>query len=410
MKNGHRTIRLSVAFVLAFTLLILLAWSLTACQGPGREALPRLLAVIEMPNDVGGGTARGVVHPSGWAYIVNDAGSIAVVDGPRLIKLMPWPGGRPAAWTHTDLAVNPLNGYVYVPDGVMSTVHVVSETDVIATIPVSGYQPSRVAIHPHNGYVYVPAPGPRGSSKRGTVTVISGTTVITHIQIGVVPQVVAINPVDGNVYVGQTRPSSDKPAKMLAIIKGTELVTQTNLGLDIYGSITDIAVNPNTGEMYMIPNYGTLIYWDGAQDVRMIDMYRHGGYSLNNVAVDTKRNWAYVTSWEGPPSHVAVVKKDKVIADIEVPGYDLRDVVYDATHDYVYVANRLSGSMSIIRGTEVVTTVSMGGMGPTYITVDEKRGYIYVSNATSHSVAVFGYESESNEKSAWKRFLPFMRR
>ena len=85
-------------------------------------------------------------------------------------------------------------------------------------------------------------------------------------------------------------------------------------------------------------------------------------------------------------------------------------MVYDATRDYIYVANRLSGSMSIIRGTEVITTVSTGGMGPTYITVDEKRGYIYVSNATSHSVAVFGYESASNEKSAWKRFLPFMRR
>jgi len=129
----------------------------------------------------------------------------------------------------------------------------------------------------------------------------------------------------------------------------------------------------------------------------------------DHVAIDTKRNWAYVTSWDGPPSHVVVLQKDKVMAEIEVPGYDLRDVVYDATHDYIYVANRLSGTMSIIRGTEVITTVSTGGMEPAYITVDEKRGYIYVSNTFSHSVAAFGYEAKPQETSARKRFFPVVK-
>jgi DNA-binding beta-propeller fold protein YncE len=133
--------------------------------------------------------------------------------------------------------------------------------------------------------------------------------------------------------------------------------------------------------------------------------------SLNHVAVDTRRNWAYVTSWDGPPSHVVVVQKDKVIAVLEVPGYDVRDVVYDATHDYIYVANRLAGNMSIIRGTEVITTLNTGGVGPTYITVDEKRGYIYVSNADTHSIAVFGYDAPPDgPASLWRRFLSFVRR
>jgi len=389
---------------LTLTLLVFLAWSLASCQASGQEALPRLLTVIEMPSGIGL-TAQGVILPNGKAYILNQSGAIAVLDGPELTNIITELDKERNSMT--DLAVSVNGDYVYVTDLYANTLDIIKDTAVVSTISRIGPRPVRVVVHPKTGYVYVANVKKPGGM--GTVTVISGTTVITHIQVGYMPQTLVVNPVDDNVYVGQMRPSSDKRAKMLAIIRGTKLVTQTNLGLDIYGSITDIAVNPNTGEMYMIPNYGKLIYWNDAQDVRMIDMYRHGKYSLNNVAVDTKRNWAYATSWDGPPSHVAAVHKDKVIADIEVPGYDLRGIVYDATHDYIYVANRLSGSMSIIRGTEVITTMSTGGMGPTYITVDEERGYIYVSNADTHSVAVFGYESEPNEKSAWKRFLPFMR-
>ena len=402
MKNKHRTVHLSFAFVVGFALLAFLAWSLSACRASGQEALPRLLAVIEMPPGIGL-TAQGVIHPNGKAYILNQSGSIAVLNGPRLITIIT--ELDKVRNSMTDLAVSGNGGYVYVTDLYANTLDIIRDTTVVSTISSIGPSPVRVVVHPKTGYVYVANIKKPGGE--GTVTVISGTTVITDVQVGYMPRTLLVNPVNGLVYVGQTRPSSNKHAKMLAIIRGTELITQTNLGLDIYGSITDIAVNPNTGEMYMIPNYGTLIYWDGAQDVRMIDMYRHGKYSLNNVAVDTKRNWAYVSSWDGPPSHVAVVNKDKVIADIEVPGYDLRGIVYDATHDYIYVANRLSGTMSIIRGTEVITTVSTGGMEPAYITVDENRGYIYVSNTFSHSVAVFGYEAKPQETSARKHFLPF---
>lgn len=181
----------------------------------------------------------------------------------------------------------------------------------------------------------------------------------------------------------------------LTVISGTKVITATSLGVDITrGGIYDMAVNPQNGEMYMVQGLGTLIYYSN-QVVKTIHVGEQG-YRLNQVAVEPKRGWAYATSWEGPPSHVLVVQKDQIVASIPV-GFDPRDVVVDQTHDYVYVANRLSSTMSVIRGTEVITTLDTMGQGPTFITVDEQRSYIYVSNSDSPSIAVFGFEDAANK-------------
>lgn len=415
--------RLGVVLAMATLLLLVLAGALAGCQAYATEELPRLLAVLPMPGPLGYGTANGVVHPNGWAYIVNQSGSIAILDGPQLVKLLPWPGGKPRAWTLSELDVDPKTGYVWVGDNVSAAIHVISGTEVITTIPNVGIEPNHLVVHPVTGLVYVTNPYGYGSEPTlGTVTVISGTQVMATIPVGYVPQVLRVHPLNQNVYVGHVASWPDDPADrsmgLVSAISGTTRIAQTTLGEppNTRSAIMDIAINPKTGEFYMLQDYYALVYWDGQDDIRRIPLGKQGYFpglnlSLNHVAVDTKRNWAYVTSWDGPPSHVVVAHKDKVIAVLEVPGYDARDVVYDATHDYIYVANRLADNMSIIRGTEVITTLGTGGVGPTYITVDEKRGYIYVSNATDHSIAVFGYDAPPDgQPPFWRRFLPFLRR
>lgn len=414
--------RLDVPLAVAALLLLALAGGLAGCQANASDALPRPLAVLPMPGPLGYGTANGVAHPDGWAYIVNEAGSIAVLDGSRLVALLPWPGGKPIAWLLAGIDVDTSSGDVYVTDSRANAVHVISGTQVITTIQNVGIEPTHLVVHPGSGLVYVASPrGDEHLPTPGTVTVISDTAIIARIEVGYVPQVLRVHPLNQNVYVGHGTGWADDPAGMkglLSIISGTTRIAQTTLGEapTTRGYIMDIAINRKTGEIYMLQDYYALVYWDGQDDIRRIPLGKRGyipnlNLSLNHVAVDTKRNWAYVTSWDGPPSHVIVAQKDKVIATLEVPGYDVRDVVYDATHDYIYVANRLAGSMSIIRGAEVITTMNTGGVGPTFITVDERRGYIYVSNATDHSIAVFGYDAPPDgQPSFWQRFLPFLRR
>lgn len=418
------TFRLGLLVVVAAALSLGLAGGLAGCQAQASDALPRLLAVLPT-SPLGDGTAYGVVHPNGWAYIVNQRGSIAVLDGPELVALLPWPGGQPPAWTHSEITIDPQTGYVWVGDDENHSVHVISGTEHIATIPNLGLGPNHLVVHPWTGLVYVSNPrGYEPEPRLGTVTVISDMQVITTVATGFAPWVLRVHPLDQKLYVGQKANwlleedyTGVQQMGLVAVFSGTERIGQTTLGdsPDTLSMIMDMTINDKTGEFYMTQDYYAVVYWDGKEDARRIPL-GHPGYipglslSLNSVAVDTNRNWGYVGSWDGPPSHVIAVHKDKIMAVIEVPGYDERGVIYDQTHDYIYVANRLSGSMSIIRGTEIITTLATGGFGPAYITVDEKRGYIYVSNTITHSIAVFGYEAETGEKPRWTDFLPFVRR
>lgn len=314
---------------------------------------------------------------------------MAVLDGPKLVQLVRWPGEL-SETAPRGIALHPGTGWVYVADYDRDAVHVISGTEVLTTIPNVGYNPHAIAIQPDTGYVYVA--NARGHPKQvepGNVAIISGTQVITRLQVGFVPQIVAINPVDGRVYVGQAVWNLPQSPGTLAIIKGTQLITMTSLGWKDPRSVKDMALDERTGALYMIQGH-YLTYWNGKQ-IERLELGANGKRVLNNVTVDSKRSLAYVGAWATPPDNVLIVLREgKVVTEIPV-GYDPRQIAVDEMHDYVYVVNRMEGSMSVIRDTRVVTTLSTEGIGPTFLAVDEKRGYVYVSNSTTHSVAVFGF-------------------
>jgi len=335
-------------------------------------------------------TAQGVIHPNGYAYILNNSGSIVVADGPNLIDLMTWPEeSRGRLW---GITVDPVNKYLYVIDQVQSVLHIITGTQVVSTINGIGAEPIALAIHPQSGDIYIASAFHEPNlPKSGGVSVVSGTEVIDWLPINHIPYALTVNPVNGLVYVGHG--ADEETLNSLTVISGTTVLTQTAFGSTVRISTVQIMVNPQTGAMYMIQGYGRIIY-DNGQQISMINVGKDG-HSLNALAIDTRHNWLYATSWEEPTGQVLVLEEDKVIASIPV-GRDPRDVVVDATHDYVYVVNRLSGSLSVIRGTEVITTVGTEGWGPTFITLDEQRGYIYVSNSDSASVAVFGFAGDDS--------------
>lgn len=402
--------RMGLALIIAICLVASLTVSLIACRTAENDPAesqtpitstpiqednpPRLLGVVKIPSGHGL-TAQGISHPSGLAYVLNNSGSIAVLDGPHMVDLLTWPTserGRPE-----DIVIDDRSQMVYVVDKRLNEVYIISGTEIFTTVQGIGYEPKLIAIHPQTNLVYIAnVLRAEGIAKSSNVAVISGTQVITWVHVGQVPQVLMINPVTQLVYVGHPVGwNGEEPHGILTVISNTQVLTTTYLGPAVHsGAITDIAINKHTGEMYLIQNYSTIIYWNG-KDVKRFEASALG-YSLNHIAVDEKRNLAYATSWDGPPSHVLVVQQDQLLAALPV-GYDPRAVVVDETHDYVYVANRLSGSMSVIRGTEVITTVDTMGWGATYITVDEPRGYIYVSNSDSPSIAVFGFDEEANK-------------
>lgn len=413
----------SVLLVMGLTisLLILLLGSMTACQAVAQTPTPpphRLALIKTPPYGIYPGDI--VVAPNGLAYIILLTGQIAVLDGTHLVTVIPKPLPDINNYGLSFLTVQPKTGLVYLTDE-PGFVHIISGTRVITSIADIQWLPNAITANPYTGLVYVANAGNRYNRQNphpnpelpGTVDVISGTRVLTELLVGYAPQVLAAAPNSARVYVGQLaghQSMGQVQIGPLGILEGANLITNTFLGPKQWDlAITDIAVNAQDGSLYWITG-GSLWYWDGEHPVlraplQLLEKYGNG--SLNHIVVDAKHNLAYASYWGAEGNIVAVVRKAQVLAEIPV-GRDPRQIGVDTVRNYVYVTNRLAGTLSVIQGTEVITTLDTGGGGAAYIAVDERRGYVYVSNSDSHTIAVFGFDQPTAAPPFWQNFLPWL--
>src|SRR5204863_10539 len=93
----------------------------------------------------------------------------------------------------------------------------------------------------------------------------------------------------------------------------------------------------------------------------------------------------------GAPSSVDIsftanTRGGTVVATVPVGNYPV-GAAYNSKNGYVYVANFVSNSVSLISGTTVVATVPVGG-NPRGVAYDGGNGYIYVANCDSKAVNV----------------------
>ncbi|MCB0046945.1 MAG: hypothetical protein KDD92_16095 [Caldilineaceae bacterium] len=398
-----------IPLLISVCLFGLLTSTLAACQPvtAADDSLPRLQALITDPRHWGYPDEI-LVHPNGLAYVAADTGEMLVLDGPETVAVVSRPGSdQQPDFTIGALAASPLSGAVYWTewDGI---VHVISGTEVIASIPDVGHTPQDITAHPETGLVYVASAHqrewPENQRLPSHVTVISGTEIITDLVAGYIPTHLEYNPVDGRIYVGQFTGSpyeNQEPIGMLGIIDGLEVVTNTFLGDDIwFGSVRDIVVNPNDGSMYL-GWHTQLAFWNRQSDLVIVP----SGFGDDDMEIDPHTNLLYM-SHDGVKNGVMVISGTEVITDISIPGSP-KPVAIDETHGYVYVGGYYSGDLTVIRGTEVITTISTGLWGAWDIAVDEERGYIYMTLADSHAVAVFSFEEP--ETSPWFNFFPLIK-
>ena len=288
---------------------------------------------------------------------------------------------------------------------------VITGTEIITTVDSGGEIPKFITFDQETGLGYLSNLILSQDNPRPKQTIVfSDTKIFARLERGrgLSPQSQLYNPVDGRTYIGHNHGKPDfgeEIGGVLTIIDGLEVLTTTNLGNEELGYIENIKVNKKNGDLHMLYS-SRYVYWDRANAPRHLAINQTHRYGVvRDIAVDSRTGLAYVTVWGD--NVVLVIDKDKIIA--EIPVYeDPYAIAIDEARDYIYVANRLVGALSVIRGTEVITTMSTGGFGPSFITLDEKQGYIYVSNADSHSIAVFGFE-DADKPSLWQQFFPFIR-
>src|SRR5438132_503978 len=210
------------------------------------------------------------------------------------------------------------------------------------------------------------------------VSVIGGTTIVGSISVGIQPEGVAYNSGSGDVYVANFQ---SQTVSVISTTKPLFLVTFTETGLPsksswsvILEGLSNSSATPTI--TFSQPN-GTHSYSVGR--VTGYAAYYYPSPSPGSVTVN------------GAPSNVTIsfmanTKGGTVIATVSVGNYPV-GAAYNSGNSYVYVANSVSNSVSLISGTTVVATIPVGG-NPRGVAYDGGNGYIYVANCDLNAVNV----------------------
>lgn len=292
---------------------------------------------------------------------------------PRVIKTIPLQQDF-----YSRIAANPATGYVYALDLVSDTAVVISGTSVITMVDVGDW-PYDVAANPVTGYVYV---ANRGAE---SVTVISGTRVITTLPTGDYPRAIGVNPATGCVYVLNYW-SND-----VTVISGTSVVTTVAVGVWPYR----VAANRATGYVY-ITNEGGL----GDGSITVVSATRviteiPGRGTPRLVGLSEATGYVYVYD-----DGIRILSGTRVITSLpRVSGF-VQAIGADPTTGYVYLShseltlNSCTFSVTVMSGTQVITTLPLGRRVPSgtvyfkrdSVGVDPSTGFVYVVDVISHHV------------------------
>ncbi len=244
---------------------------------------------------------------------------------------------------------NPVNGYVYAlnlwdrkenDQPIGGSVLVITGTEVIASVPVGRF-PSAIAVNPVNGWVYVGDYPKKLEDYAQLIRVISGTQVIASSDMGWKPKVgggvaaIVIDPHTGQVftYISQ---------RLLAL---RDLKPIREKLFD--KPALQILFNPVNGWLYVMMMKDEVLVLD--TDLNVIESIviksarpRSGNWSM---AIDPVRGYVYVGRIED--NLLAVIRDTKVITTLQA-GWDTSDIGVDPQTGTVYAVNNMSGDVTVI--------------------------------------------------------------
>jgi YVTN family beta-propeller protein len=208
------------------------------------------------------------------------------------------------------------------------------------------------------------------------------------IDVNTFPVGIAVNPNTGKVYV-----ANEFSNTVSVIDTETDKVKSTiDAGDFPYG----VDTNPLNNRVY-VTNRGsnTVSVIDGSIDSKLLDI--HVGKSPVGIAVNPTANWIYVTNLNDGTLSVIDGITNGVIDTIPV-GKAPYSVAVNPLTNTLYVSDIVTNTISVINGeTNSVTDKITVGKRPTGLTIDITKGSnkLYVANYDSNSVSVI--DTTSNE-------------
>ena len=307
------------------------------------------------------------VYDGGDGYVYASyfaANYVAVLSGTEVIATLNVSGPGFGAYDSSD-------GDVYVPNALSTNVSLLHGTNLIGSVDDGvGTGPGHATYDSQNGYVYVTNPD------TFNVSVIRGAALVASIEVGENPEKLAFDSVNGFVYVSC--------ALNLFVIDGLKVVGVVDIG----GGSPDPVPDSGSGLLYALnrgdnSHLDNVSVFDGASLVGTIVV----GSLPASAAYDNGNGDLYVTN--SGSGNVSVIKGMTVVASVNV-GIDPVCAVYDDGNGEVYVTNFGSNTVSVLGNSRVVGSVNVSATAPWYLVYDGDNGDVYVLGMESQQISVIG--------------------
>jgi len=197
------------------------------CAPAATQELPTLQAIL--PFDTPALNPKYVsVLPGGYTYVTEEQGAIIVLQGTKLVTVIPLPPGEKPFGYSQAIAFHLKTNIGYLPNANTDNLYIIHGTEIITILRNIGDLPVAVGINQHTGLTYL-----ANRNEPLGLTILDGTEVVTRLATSF-PRVIAVDPNSAKVYIGQdiSRDSPRKEQGLLAVVDATKLLTLTNLNYE----------------------------------------------------------------------------------------------------------------------------------------------------------------------------------
>jgi YVTN family beta-propeller protein len=293
------------------------------------------------------------------------------------------------------VAIDPSRNRIFVTNSKNSTVYVISgDTNQVMTITHSALvTPWGAAYNPNNGRVYV------ASNGRNSVVVINSATLAVEQEIGDssinMPDQVAVDAIHNLIYVtnssgGQVTVINGQNNTIAARFSAV-FSTPHSIALDparLRAYVTSLFYNPADGPDFMMV-FSTLSFTEIG---RRNALAGPNGLAVRSVdgRIYVAQNYSDTTQWR-----VAVVNASDMSFAVGFPGIlvggsKLMGMTYSAGSDRIYVNGYGSNTVDVIDAANntLLATLPVGANPASGIAVNPNTGKVYVANRGSGSVTI----------------------
>jgi DNA-binding beta-propeller fold protein YncE len=163
-------------------------------------------------------------------------------------------------------------------------------------------------------------------------------------------------------------------------------IALTKVPVDVYGP-TDIAVNSNTGYVYILDDDNRIGILKELEQVATLDLEL--GTHTNDLAIDEDRNWVYVVNKSNDT--IVVIRDTEIVAIVEAAGREPRRVTVEPNSGWAYIVGPYrkepplgeppvsEGHVTVLNWPELVGTIFLGDLNVRQVVADPVNGYVYVA-------------------------------